>query len=149
MVKEMSLIKWNKQDELFPSLPSFFDDLWGRDFVSGVQTGTSVPAVNITESKNAFDVELAAPGLKKEDFKINTDNGIMTISSEKNEETVSEDEKVTRKEFSFSSFQRSFTLPESVRLDKINATYKDGVLKIELPKKEEAKKQPPRLIEIK
>lgn len=145
----MSLIKWGKQDELFPSPPSFFDDFWERDFVSGVQTGTSVPAVNITESTNTFDVELAAPGLKKEDFKINTDNGMMTISSEKSEENVSEDEKVTRKEFSFSSFQRSFTLPESIQLDKIDATYKDGVLKIKLPKKEEAKKQPPRMIEIK
>ena len=145
----MSLIKWNKQDDLFPSMSSFFDDFWGRDFVSGVQTGTTVPAVNITESTEAFDIEVAAPGLKKEDFKINLDNGMLTISSEKSEENESEDKKVTRKEFSFSSFQRSFTLPESVQADKINASYKEGVLKIKLPKREEAKKQPPKQIEIK
>ncbi|WP_420321399.1 Hsp20/alpha crystallin family protein [Flagellimonas sp.] len=144
----MSLSKWNKQDDLFPSLSSFFDDFWGRDFVSGVQTGTTVPAVNIAESEEAFDIEVAAPGLKKEDFKINLDNGMMTISSEKSEEKESEEKKITRKEFSFSSFQRSFTLPESVLVEKINAVYKDGVLKIKLPKKEEAKKQPPKLIDI-
>ncbi|RDY58603.1 Hsp20/alpha crystallin family protein [Flagellimonas nanhaiensis] len=145
----MSLIKWNKQDDLFPSLPSFFDDFWGRDFVSGVQTGTTIPAVNITESEDAFDIEVAAPGLKKEDFKVNLENGMMTISSEKSEEKESEEKKVTRKEFSFSSFQRSFTLPESVQVEKINASYNEGVLKIRLPKKEEAKKQPPKQIEIK
>ncbi|WP_431129418.1 Hsp20/alpha crystallin family protein [Flagellimonas flava] len=145
----MSLIRWNNQDEVFPSLSSFFDDFWGRDFVSGVQTGTTVPAVNITESTEAFDIEVAAPGLKKEDFKINLENGMLTISSEKSEEKESEEKKVTRKEFSFSRFQRSFTLPESVQADNINASYKEGVLKIKLPKKEEAKKQPPKQIEIK
>lgn len=145
----MSLIKWSKQDDLFPSMSSFFDDYWGRDFVSGVQTGTTVPAVNITEGTEAFDIEVAAPGLKKEDFKISLDNSMLTISSEKSEEKETEDKKVTRKEFSFSSFQRSFTLPESVQADKINASYNEGVLRIKLPKKEEAKKLPPKLIEIK
>ncbi|GAA3597852.1 Hsp20 family protein [Flavivirga amylovorans] len=76
----MSLVKWKKEDELFPSLSSFFDDLWGRDFVSGVQTGTSVPAVNITETSENFDIEVAAPGMKKEDFKIDLDNGMLVIS---------------------------------------------------------------------
>ncbi|WP_027392480.1 Hsp20/alpha crystallin family protein [Aquimarina latercula] len=141
----MSLIKWKKEDDLFPS---FFDNFWGRDFVSGVQTGTSVPAVNITETKDSFDIEVAVPGLKKDEFEINLENGILIISSEKKEERESQEKKMTRKEFSFTSFQRSFSVPDTVSTDKINASYNDGVLSIRLPKKEEAKKQPPKLIEI-
>lgn len=145
----MSLIKWKKEDDLFPLLNSFFDDFWGRDFVSGIQTGTSVPAVNITETSEAFDILVAAPGMKKEDFKIDLDNGMLTISSEKKEEKETIEKRITRKEYNFSSFQRSFSLPNSVSTDKINASYNDGILSIVLPKKEEAKEQSLKQIEVK
>lgn len=108
----------------------------------------SFPAVNVLENENAFKIELAAPGLKKEDFKVNVHENTLTISTEKKEETEETVGKYTRKEFNFSSFKRSFTLPKTVDTDKIVATYNDGVLGLELPKKEEAKPKEPRLIEI-
>ena len=104
----------------------------------------SFPAVNVLESEESFKIELAAPGLKKEDFKVN----IHENSTEKKEETEETVGKYTRKEFNFSSFKRTFTLPKSVDSEKIVATYNDGVLGLELPKKEEAKPKEPRLIEI-
>lgn len=108
----------------------------------------SFPAVNVLETENAFKIELAAPGLKKEDFKVNIHENSLTISTEKKEETEETAGKYTRKEFNFSSFKRTFTLPKSVDSEKIVATYNDGVLGLELPKKEEAKPKEPRLIEI-
>jgi HSP20 family protein len=99
-----------------------------------------VPAVNIIERKEDYLVSLAAPGLKKEDFKIDLEGNMLSISSEKEEENEEKDEKYTRKEYSYSSFERSFTLPDEVNKDKIDAQYKDGVLELVLPKKEEAKK---------
>lgn len=145
----MSLNKWNERERMFPTFHSFFDDFWSRDFVSGIQTGTSIPAVNIIENSKAFDVRLAAPGLKKEDFKIDLENGLLTISSKVKEEKESADQKITRKEFGFSSFQRSFTLPDSVQTDKIDASYNQGILSIKLPKKEGNELHPPKQIEIK
>jgi HSP20 family protein len=100
----------------------------------------NVPAVNITERKDDYLVSLAAPGLKKEDFKIDVEGNLLTISSEKEEENEEKEEKYTRQEYSYSSFERSFTLPNEVDKDKIDAHYQDGVLELVLPKKEEAKK---------
>jgi HSP20 family protein len=100
----------------------------------------NVPAVNITERKDDYLVSLAAPGLKKEDFKINLEGNMLTISSEKEEKNEEKDEKYTRQEYSYSSFERSFTLPDEVNQDKIDAHYQDGVLNLVLPKKEEAKR---------
>jgi HSP20 family protein len=99
-----------------------------------------VPAVNIRDEKDSFVMELAAPGLKKGDFKINLDNQLLTISSEKKEEKEEQEENYTRKEFAFSSFSRSFTLPKTIVFDKIKADYKDGILVVKLPKKEEEAK---------
>ena len=145
----MSLTKWRKEDDLFPSFSSFFDDFFGRDFMNSVATGTSVPAVNISEEDDRFEVEVAAPGLRKEDFNINLDNKVLTISAERKEEKEEKDrKKITRKEFSFTSFRRAFTLPESVEADKIQASYKDGVLTLTLPKKEETKRLSPKKINI-
>jgi len=125
--------------------PFLFDDFFNRSWNDWFDGGLSsrvmnVPAVNISERKDDFLVTLAAPGLKKEDFKIDLESNVLTISSEKEEETKEEDEKYTRKEYSYSSFQRSFMLPEDVNQNTIQANYKDGVLHLILPKKEEAKK---------
>ena len=105
----------------------------------------SFPAVNILETEESFQIELAAPGLKKEDFKVNIHENTLTISTEKTIETTG---KYNRREFNFSTFKRSFTLPKTVDSEQIVATYTDGVLGLALPKKEEAKPKEPRSIEI-
>lgn len=97
------------------------------------------PSVNITDNKDEYRVELAAPGLKKSDFDIDLEGNMITISSQKEESKSEKESKYTRKEYSYSSFSRSFTLPDHVKQDKIEARYEDGVLKVILPKKEEAK----------
>ena len=126
-------------------MPSVFDDFfkpWNEWFDNGGLRGRTmnVPAVNITEHKNEYQVSLAAPGLKKDDFKIDVNGNMLTISSEKEENKEEKDKRFTRKEYSYSSFSRSFTLPEEINKEKIEAKYEDGVLKILMPRKEEAKK---------
>jgi HSP20 family protein len=147
-----------RKSSFLPSISRFWDDddffnrslmNWGTSNYSN--TGTTLPAVNIKETDNSYEVEMAAPGMKKEDFKIELDNNILTISSEKSQEYEEggENEKYSRKEFSYQSFQRSFSLPkEVVDEDKIEARYKDGVLHLNIPKREEAKQKAPRKIEI-
>lgn len=107
-----------------------------------------VPAANITENDNQFDIELAAPGMNKKDFKVNVQNGNLVISAEKEEEKEEKEKDYCRKEYNYSSFRRSFSLPESVNADAVKAEYKDGILKLTVPKKEEAKKQPKKEIAI-
>ena len=126
-------------------MPSVFNDFfrpWDEWFEGGGLTSRvlNVPAVNITENKDEFMVSLAIPGMKKEDFNIDIEGNMLTISSEQEESKEEKNEKYTRKEFNYSSFSRSFSLPEEVNMDKIDARYVDGVLKLSLPKKEEAKK---------
>ena len=116
-------------DGFFSPAPSFFRE--GKNF----------PAVNVSESKDKFSVELLAPGRKKEDFKIHVNGNLLEISSEQKEETSTEGENYTRKEFKLSSFSRTFSLPETVNAANINAEYADGILKLTLPKKEEAKEK--------
>lgn len=125
--------------------PSLFDDffkpwndLFDNDSVFGRML--TVPAVNVTENGNHYTVSLAAPGLKKDDFKIDVEGNMLTISSEKEEKKEQKDEKYTRKEYSYSSFSRSFTIPDDVKGDAIDAHYENGVLNVILPRKEEAKK---------
>lgn len=101
----------------------------------------SIPAVNILENADHFIVTLAAPGLKKEDFKIHIEGDQLTISSEKEESSESKEEKYSRKEYNYASFSRSFTLPESIQKDRIEAQYDNGILKLHLPKKEDVKKE--------
>ena len=140
----MSIVKRN--NVLFPSLMNeFFKPDWfgGMDNVN-----YNVPAANVKESESEYLLELAVPGRKKEDFNVEIDNDVLTISSEVKNEDSTVDEGYTRKEFTFSSFKRVFSLPETVAADKINASYEDGVLKFVLPKKEEALPKPKRLIEI-
>lgn len=122
-------------DDFFRPWNGFFDEgngnLWGRTM--------NIPAVNITENKNDYLVSMAVPGMKKDDFKIDVEGNMLTISSEKEESKEEKDKKFTRKEYNYSSFSRSFTLPEEVNKEKIEAKYDDGVLKISLPYKEGAK----------
>src|SRR5438034_9742490 len=132
-----------KPGRLFPSVFDDFFKPWNEWFDSSglLNKVLLVPAVNIAENNNDYKVTVAAPGLKKNDFKINVDGNLLTISAE-TEETKEEkdDERYTRKEYNYSSFSRSFTLPEEVNREKIDASYEDGVLKLTLPKKEEVKK---------
>ncbi|RRO24948.1 Hsp20/alpha crystallin family protein [Flavobacteriaceae bacterium 14752] len=132
-------------------LPNLLEDIFDdRLTENGFNTMKSLPAVNIEEKEDKFSLELAAPGKTKKDFNIELDNDLLTISSEIKEEHKSEDKdrNFTRREFSYESFKRSFTLPDSVDTNKVKANYKNGVLTVDLPKRDEAKKQPKRLIDI-
>ena len=123
-------------------LPHRENNFFGRDFLSTFFSDGadySVPAVNIKENENNFDIELAAPGLNKKDFSINLEKDVLTVSSEKEVNNESENENYMRKEFGFSSFKRSFSVPETVNTEKIKASFKNGILNIELPKMDEAK----------
>ena len=110
----------------------FSDGDWFKPAIKGV----SIPAVNVTESKNAFKLEVGAPGFKKNDFKIEVNNGYLTISGENKSEKEDKEDKITRREFSYNKFTRSFTLPENVKSDDISAKYEDGILWVTLPKSE-------------
>jgi HSP20 family protein len=143
-------------NNLYPSFPSIFDRLFDGELMDWNSTNysssnTSLPAVNVKENDNEFLIEVAAPGLQKDDFKVNYENGRLSISSEKkNQSEEKEGEKITRREFSYQSFQRSFTVSESVvDAEKIKANYQNGILHITLPKREEVKPKPAKKIEIK
>jgi HSP20 family protein len=122
-----------------PSFSSLLESFFGQETGSEwdlFHKGLTVPAVNIAEEKDLFSISMAVPGIKKEEIKINLENNILTISSETRKEEKEEKKNYTRQEFSFSSFQRSFSLPEGVKTDTIDAKYKDGVLTVKIPKKE-------------
>jgi HSP20 family protein len=136
----MSLIKWNQEPGLFPQLATWVNDLFSEDWPLPAVKGISIPAVNITEAPDAFNLKLAAPGYRKEDFKLAIENGSLFISAETKEEKEEKTEKFTRREYSFGSFSRSFTLPENVKRDQIAAEYKNGVLNVKLPKVETQEK---------
>ena len=131
----MALIRWNNRLPLADMFSNFFES----DFVDYFNRRGSDPAANIIEHPDSFELNLAAPGLKKDDFKISLDNSILTISSELEDEKHDEGRNYTRKEYFYGSFSRSFTLPKTVNTDKIKAEYTDGILKVVLPKKDEAK----------
>ena len=148
----MSVVKRN--DSAYATLPSLWDDFLNRDIFNWgsniVGKGSSVPSVNIKETANSFEVELAAPGMEKKDFKIELDGNTLSISSEKQLEQEDKDgENYTRKEFSYQSFYRTFHLPKDVvDAEKIKAKYDNGLLKLSIPKREDAKQKPSRLIDI-
>ncbi|MCL6272736.1 Hsp20/alpha crystallin family protein [Muricauda sp. 2012CJ35-5] len=140
----MSIVKRNN---LF--FPTLMNDLLRPDWFGGTENwNNNLPAVNIKDNTEGFELELAVPGGKKEDFKIEVDNDILTISNEAKTESKEQNDKYTRKEFTYSAFQRAFTLPETVDGSKIDAKYEDGILRISLPKKEEALPAPKRMISI-
>jgi len=149
----MTLVKRN--GSLLNPLPMLFDDFFNRDLLNWgnsnfSDTNTTIPAINIKETAGNYEVEVAAPGMTKQDFKVELDGNSLTISSEKeNLKNEREDERYTQREFSYQSFQRTFTLQKDVvDIDKIQAKYENGLLHLLIPKKEEAKQKPPRLIQI-
>ncbi|MCW3106819.1 MAG: Hsp20/alpha crystallin family protein [Segetibacter sp.] len=149
----MSIIKRNAST--IPAFPGLFNDfitkdLWNWGLDNNSNTGTTIPAVNIKENNESFIVEMAAPGMNKGDFKVELNGNTLSITSERNfEEETKEEEKYSRKEFSYQAFSRIFTLPKDVvDADKIEAKYENGLLNLVIPKKEEAKQKGPRLIQI-
>lgn len=124
-------------------VPVVFEDLfkpWNELFDGGLfRKELTVPAVNIAEHKDHYLVSMSAPGLKKEDFKIDVEGDVLTISSEKEESNEEKDGNYTRKEYNYSSFSRSFTLPDGANKEKVAAKYEDGVLKITVPRNDEVK----------
>jgi HSP20 family protein len=149
----MTLIK---NAPIFNTLPRFFDDFFTRE-VNGWEgagnnsvTNSTIPSVNIVESTDAFAVEMAAPGMDKEDFLVELDNEILKISSQKETKTeLKEGHRYSRQEFSYQSFERTFRLPRTVvDASKIHAKYENGLLRVLIPKREEAKALTPRQIKI-
>jgi len=150
----MSIVK-RMNGNLLPANPRMlFDDFFNRELFNWgnnnfSSTLTTIPSVNIKESPDDFEVEVAAPGMEKQDFEITLEGNMLTISSSKKNQKEESEGTYTRKEFSYQSFQRSFELPKDVVDEEhIVAKYENGVLKLTIPKTENAKKQAPRLIEI-
>jgi HSP20 family protein len=140
----MTLVKFANGQKNQAAVNPFFNDVFEsilNDSFLSDKPATRVPAVNIAETENEFHVELAVPGLKKEDFKISLDKNVLSVSAEKKAENVEEGKKYSKREYSYNSFVRSFTLPETVDYGKIDAEYTDGILKLNIAKKEEAKFQ--------
>jgi len=144
----MSLVRFTNQT------PSLFDRFFDGDLFDWSNrnysiTNTTLPSVNIKEGPDAFEVEVAAPGFDKNDFKLELMHDMLTISSEKTvENETKENEQFTKREFSYQSFSRSFTLPRVADGEHIGANYENGILHITIPKKEESKPKPSRIIEI-
>ncbi|PCJ98379.1 MAG: molecular chaperone Hsp20 [Flavobacteriaceae bacterium] len=140
----MSLVKRNNTRH-----PFFINEFFTPDWFGGISNDSNKePSVNIKENDKDFTLELSIPGRTKEDFKIEVDNDVLTVSAESKLEANEEKGSYTRKEFSYASFKRAFTLSEMIELNKIDAEYKDGILKFTLPKKEEALPKPKRVIDI-
>ena len=141
----MTLVRYNNR------VPRFFDDFFTKDldgFLNNAQGHTNVPAVNVKEDENHFHIEVSAPGFKKEDFKVELDQDVLTIATER-EENSEQDEPYVKREFRYNAFRRSFRLPENVvDSDGIEARYEAGILHLALPKREEVKPKPARLIDI-
>ena len=139
----MRIVKYNNNN-VFPSLINeFFNDDFGMNFLN---RSHSVPSVNSIENNDSFEIDFAVPGMKKEDFTIELNGKVLVISSETS--NTMENDKMRLNEFNFSSFQRSFRVPDSVDQDKIKANYKNGILKIKLPKRKESISKPNRVINI-
>lgn len=145
-------LKRQREFGMLPNLSSWFEDLIGDELstetLSNFNTGITLPSVNIIENDDAYIVEMAVPGMKKSDFNVDVENEVLTISSELEESKETKNENFTRREFGYSSFKRTFTLPDTVETNNISATYKEGILNVTLPKREEAKQKPARTIKI-
>lgn len=135
----MSTNALTKRTSVLPSFVNDFFKPWNDWFDNGFEKTLSVPAVNITEADGHYNVSVAAPGMKKDDFKIDLEGDMLTISAEKEETKEEKDKHYNRREYNYSSFSRSFTLPAEIKSDKIEAKYEDGVLNLVLPKNETAK----------
>ncbi|MCC5943527.1 MAG: Hsp20/alpha crystallin family protein [Bernardetiaceae bacterium] len=142
----MSLINYNFRRRFPSMLEDFFTNADTPDFLRLAED--RVPRVNIAEDEDKFAIEVAAPGMQKDDFSIELDNEVLSISSEAKQESETKDDRYTRKEFSYTSFKRSFTLPQSADGEKIEAKYEDGILYVHIPKREEAKPKQPKRINV-
>lgn len=133
----MSLMKWRNMPEM-PVISDLWSDFFGTDISDFLYEGKgSTPAVNVIEAKDSYRVDVAAPGMGKDNFEVKLENNVLTISGKKENTMEEEKENFRRKEFSYTSFQRSFHLPETTDTEKIQAQYKEGILCITVPKKEE------------
>lgn len=133
-------------------MPNWIEEFFGNDVVKNFDeqfNNSSMPSVNVIEKEKSYIVEVAAPGLKKEEFKVELDNKMLKISSEKKQEEEKNDEKILRREFSYCSFKRTFSLPDTVDAEKIEAKHENGILSVIIPKKDEAIIKPSKAIEIK
>jgi len=149
----MTLVKRN--GSLLNNFPTVFDDFFNRDFFNwGLtnysDTNTSIPSVNIKETADSYEVEVAAPGMTKKDFKVQLDGNVLTISSEKKLEQPADNEvRYSSREFSYQSFSRTFNLRKDVvDTEKIQAKYENGILYLLIPKMEHAKQKQPKLIQV-
>ena len=147
-----SLVRTN--GSLFPAIPSLLDDFFGKDWLDSTManwrtSGSTLPAVNVQETNDEYMIDVAAPGMKRNDFKIELDNDVLTISSQREDSHEEKDGNYSRREFSYQSFQRSFSLPQNkMKGDQIKAKYIDGILHITIPKAEEATRKPAKQIAI-
>ncbi len=147
----MSIVKYNRPTGLFPALPSVVEDFFRDDdgfFSRFLHNRIVLPAVNVRETDLLFNVEIAAPGMKREDFNVEIEENLLRVSAENKYEKEEELENYTRKEFGYTTFTRSFWLPENVKAEKIEAIYKDGMLLISLPKVEPTPKTPKKVIKV-
>lgn len=147
--KKMNTMKYRNLMVPAISAKTFFDDTFARNLYHDVPSKRSLgPLVNIKEADEKFTIELAAPGLNKTDFKLEVIENTLTISAEQKAENITENEKITRREFNYSAFSRSFTLPETVDSESITAAYENGVLSVALPKKLDIPKNKAKLIQV-
>jgi HSP20 family protein len=154
-MKNKSMVR-KTNSSLFPAIPSLMDDFFGRDWLDSTlgdwkTIGSTLPAVNVRESNDGYVIEVAAPGMKRDDFKVDLDNNVLTISAQMEDSHQQKDQEgnYTRREFSYQSFQRSFSLPQNkVKGDEITARYVDGVLHVTVPKTEDAKTRPAKQIAV-
>jgi len=150
----MSIVKWKNRNELLPAfnMPdwavNFFkdDDFFDKRWLPAFEMTT--PSVNVKETKEAYKLEVAAPGMKKDDFRVEVRDGHLLISAETKTETEDKAENYTRKEFNYQSFSRSFWLPENVKADLVKANYMDGILRIEVPKVKVDKEEPAKVVKV-
>ncbi|HRG59406.1 MAG TPA: Hsp20/alpha crystallin family protein [Bacteroidia bacterium] len=148
----MTLIKFQnpktkrffETDAMFPGFGNAFENFLKMDY----NYGESTPSVNVTENENEYHLEYLVPGFKKEEIKVALEQNVLTVKAERKTEQIDEQKRYTRKEFSFSSFKRSFTLPENIDIEKMSARHEHGILNIVLPKKVEEKKATTKEIEI-
>lgn len=147
----MTLLKVKRNSEMPAVFNNVIDNFFGNEFlpsIFGNDWANTIPATNVVETKDNYRLEVAAPGMNKDDFKLNVEKDLLTISAEKQNESKEETEKFTRREFNHSKFTRTFTLPETIDAEKISAQYVDGLLKVTLPKKEEVKEKGAKEIKI-
>lgn len=145
----MALIKFKPNSPSFDPFDAFFNDFFeGESLPKRMGRNSFVPSANIREGEKSFNVDLAVPGMKKDDFQIEVNEDLLSIRSERKSENEEENEKFTKREFNYSSFVRSFRLPENVDAEKIEAKYQDGILRLEIPKTKEDEKSKVRKISI-